>query len=594
MSIIKLNTLQKKAVENLDTHSLIIAGPGTGKTFTLTSKIQYLLRNQGTSAEAIVALTFTKRAAHQMEQKLKKISPLPFIDTFHAFCFAYLQERSGDIRLIDNSSRNEIIKTLAKSSQFSKVKSFESIKKTDLSHLISLWKINDYLVGIEKNKKVLIDSYNQTLESEKLLDYEDLLIKAHQILKHKPLNFDWILVDEFQDTNLLQYKIMKLLTKSGKLFVIGDPKQAVYAFRGSNPEIFERFSNDFAKVKVYNLEKNYRSLPDVVRASNNIFPESQALTAKEGKTGGEVKIITTYSDSTQADWIVDFINQKLGGLDLNEASEFDNSKSETTFSNFALLFRTHRKKQLVERRFIDSGIPYQIVGKDALYTQKEIRFLIDLLYLIQAGQTGEKESVDKYSKTVRKNSLYKKNIDLSVLLSALQNKNNEDLISKLLQVFKIRENIENNRIKNYYLYEFQNLFTSFEDIFSFIDFFENLAIKNYYDESFDKVTFISMHSAKGLEFDWVFICDFTDGTIPYTTGNNVDLEEERRLFYVSFTRAKKGVFLLFPKYSKDKKPISRFAKLIVKNAVFEEDRVIKKIQKRKEKEFCKEKQQVLF
>ncbi len=401
-----LNEEQQKAVLSESNSIAIVAGPGTGKTKTLTSSIEYLIKNKKVPPDKILALTFTKKAAKEMKDRLQ-VKQKPFVGTFHALALYLLKIEPNII---------------------TKEQQLEIVTKQDLKQ-ISTSKNN--LKDTE-----LVKKYNQKLQELNLKDYDDLLLMLYKELKiiNLKLKIDYVLVDEFQDTNPLQYKILRLL-KAKNYFVIGDPNQSIYGFRGTNEKIFDDFYKDYPDTLNFTLTKNYRSTPKVTDTYNLLF-ENKLTSVRQDL--GEVYLLETLNEFSEADWIVNFIKQKAGGLDLRDASE-----ANANFSDFAILYRTHHFSRILQKKFEESGIPFQIVG-------------------------GE---------------------------SATENQQIEDLIK------------------------------------------------------INCVTLLTMHASKGLEFEYVFLCGCEQGLIPYKKS---DLDEEKRLFYVALSRARRGLYLTKAKIRSNK------------------------------------------
>ena len=436
------------------------------------------------------------------------------------------------------------------------------------------------------------------------MDYDDLLLRLYILLQENsekvfPFknNFTHILIDEFQDTNTLQYEIVKLLLKSNNLFIIGDPFQSIYSFRGAQEEILHTLKKDFPESQVITLDTNYRSALEIITASSALFPEKIPLKPFSQKKG-DVCLVKTLNEYTEGEYIAEMINKKIGGTDLIRAGDFQEEKREVRFSDFAVIYRTHAIGWIIERKLSDSGIPYQIIGGKTIYEQPEISFIINLLQYIW-----------------RKDSLYLKNLlfspvlDLSLKsrrkLSGFFNENKDQLINisdySLAQYIdsqkdihtistiydclkKIDAEVHNNKllplihkiiktslVKNYLgknnnreknIHAFLSSITQFDykkdPIKTCIQYLEFLNEHEYYDPHSDKVTLLTLHASKGLEFKYVFICGFEDGIIPFDR-NNIDIQEERRLLYVGMTRAKEGLYLLTTdQRNKKKSVISRF------------------------------------
>jgi len=421
-----LNDQQLQAVLHNQGSLSIIAGPGTGKTKTLVSKIEYLLHEQHVNPKDIIALTFTNRAAQEMRNRVKQSlgeqQALPFIGTFHSLAHRLLSKNTQEIEIISEEDQRAIVKDLRK-----KHKRPESTREL----VLAISQNKSRLVNAESNILPLLNGYNKVLQQLGRLDFDDLLLNAVQEVSQK---YAYILVDEFQDTNEVQYALLKqLAAANAHICVIGDPLQSIYAFRGATPHSFEVFKKDFTSEEIV-LTYNYRSGLDIIKTSHALFPSTLRLEAVQPYVG-TVQLIKTRNEYSEAEYIVREMGRLMGGMDLNQAAEQRFATDEQArFADFAVIYRTHEIGRILEQQFAESGIPYQRVGSDETSQQK-------------------------------------------------------------------------------------------------------------YDPVANKVTFLTMHAAKGLEFKYVFIGGFEDGLIPYTL-KNVDINEEKRLLYVAMTRAKQGLYLL--------------------------------------------------
>lgn len=461
----KMNPQQQKIIEDGDGVVIVNAGPGTGKTKTLTGRIAHLIKNKNVKSNEILALTFTNRAAGEMLDRLQSsVGIMPFITTFHGLCYDLLKNWGEEFEIILEEERDELIKRILKER---KVK----LSRHDFSTILSQVKNSTSHIELSSETELLIAAYNKQLVETKRLDFDDLIMKAWEALKNDKTKrsalqklYHYILVDEFQDSNDLQYELMRLLlNKEQNFFVIGDPLQSVYGFRGANPNIFERLKKDFVQAREEFLEINYRSHSQIVEFSKCIFPKLAKINAFS-QTPGTVGLIETLNEYSEAEWIVRFINEKIGGSELLNATD-TGEKSRIDFSDFAIIYRTHALAHILEKRLSESGFPYQIVKEDSV--------------------------------------------------------------------------LEGHHIK-----------------------------------------LLSMHAAKGLEFDYVFICGFEDGLIPHQ--KMIDLEEEKRLLYVAMTRAKKELYMLYTKSRNNQATtLSRFHSLfkskdLVKTIDSATDAILKK------------------
>lgn len=373
MNFPDLSAKQRKIVKNSDGVIIVNAGPGTGKTKTLTSRVAYLINHQQIDPQNILTLTFTQRAALEMKERLSLMlgNNLPTITTFHGLAFQILTNLDQEIKIIPQEEQDILLKKIIKESK-------SKISHRKLSLAITRSKNNSGINELGQDIKKMLTVYNEQLAACKLLDFDDLLLRVHELLKsdnnlreEMQKLYQYVLIDEFQDTNDLQYQIIKLILKeSPNFFVIGDPCQSIYHFRGGSPKIFDRLKEDFPKVSEEALQINYRSCQNIVYISNLLFPQVVNL-RPVSKLSGKVQIVQTLNEYSEADWIVNFINQKIGGVDLLSASD----QGQTTFDDFAIIYRTHHLVKVLEKRFEESGMPYQIIKEEELVQGDHIKLL---------------------------------------------------------------------------------------------------------------------------------------------------------------------------------------------------------------------------
>lgn len=604
-----LNLRQKSAVTYTIGPLVIVAGPGTGKTTTLVAKIFHLLQQPNTSPDEILVLTFTLKAAKEIEtrvQKLSKGTGMPFIGTFHSLAFQTLTDylpQFASQKIVSEQRKKDIIKRIRNSDAMLKDYSLKEIDS-----LISYHKTQAFFKkDCDPKLRKAVQSYNELLASNHLLDFDDLLIKCYELLKTDnktritlSKKFKYILIDEFQDTSILQYLIIKLLLSNNtNICVVGDPYQSIYSFRGSSQKIFDSLKKDFPNFKEIFLIENYRSCQNILDFYHQIFPLGPLLKTSIKGRGG-ILLIETASEYTEADWVVNKINSIVGGIDLNSISSDFTEDRQTSFKDFAVIYRIHSLSHVLQSKFHKSGIPYQIVGDFSIYEQKEIRFIVSLLdFLVNKSEEslrevmehelsqqvcekavlqGEEKGLDLYTalKSLRwKITSRKQNTSLDNFLGQIDNLENEyrelspnDLVKKIIKEFAIEENFEGEQNKLLSLQEFQNSILEFNKVpdgtCKFLSHLHELEQSDYYDQKCDKVTLLTIHAAKGLEFKHVFLCGFEEGIIPYTSKikNTEDLNEEQRLLYVAVTRAKQGIYILSAKRRHNQQSLtSSFAKL---------------------------------
>lgn len=469
-----LNSEQKKFVETKG-NLILIAGPGTGKTHTLITKFEYLL-SQGVEASDILALTFTNKAAAEMDSRLK-LTPKPLITTFHGLAYRTLSQQEKEGLITDELEREILIK-----SALEKLRLKFSIKEAGL--MISLAKIGQ----ISDASVELIQIYNQLLEQEGLIDYDDLLLRFQPIKKYK-----YLFVDEFQDTNKLQYQLLKnIVSPGGQVQVVGDPYQSIYGFRGSDLNLFQKFSIDF-QAKTLFLIRTYRSSQKITALANSFYKDRNLKT--EVLSEGQIRLIQTPGRFSEARHVVEEIKKEVGGIDLLNAAELG-VDAKTDFSGSAILFRSHYLSRVLEQELKKANIPIQKAGAESVW-------------LSEAGQKMIKAA--------------EKEVEANPEMAPID----------LLQSLALTP--DETRDLSVFLYRF-------DTISDFLQEYQTLKSNDLIDPKANAVTLLSMHASKGLEFDNVFIIGLEECTFSHQ-----EKEEEKRLFYVAVTRARQKLYFYYSK-----------------------------------------------
>ncbi len=551
LPIYDMNDQQKKAAEQIGATIAVIAGPGTGKTKTLIARLQFLLEVRKISQEEITAVTFTSKAAEEMKSRMfsKALPSFVQIGTFHAICSHFLKETGLSFVVADTGLQMELAQTALL--EFKR-------KESPNRFLQDLSKVKNGLSVVDEKDRQLYDFYQNLLQKSGALDYDDLLLETINILKDIPENalerkpFSYLLIDEFQDINPLQYQLMKEWRRGGKeLFVIGDPDQSIYGFRGCNPDIFHQLSKDYPNPITIRLKENYRSTSDILQAalgviSHNKGEERRMETLK--KEGFPIRIVPLEDEWHEAIFVAKEINRQIGGIDMldTEDNKTDKERPVRGFSDIAVLYRTHRQAAILEKCLKQEGIPYQVAGRENFLTEREVRtalyFFRHILYpqekpakeLCQKllfsllGSEWENQFVyltGKYQKKVHKNRPIKLLEEWFEDISS----NNQDVIKKLINM--------------------SVLYTTMEAFLHTLSFGEDGDIRRNGGRKIvtDTVNLMTLHGSKGLEFPVVFLYGMDKGRFPLeynNTDKEISLEEERRLCYVGMTRAKEELILV--------------------------------------------------
>ena len=610
-----LNENQLDAVMHKDGPALIIAGPGSGKTRVITSRIAWLINNEKIPIQEIAALTFTNKAANEMKNRIfhmldiPPIKFLPNIGTFHSFC-AYLIRENHNILNLDKSfaiydsyDQTAVIKrTLDELNLDTKlykprvVLSIISGAKSKIQNPETYQK--NISTAYAKNIYEIYKIYQQKLIQSNALDFDDLLMKTFEMLNSNQKisniyqsKYKYLLIDEFQDTNLIQYSIAKLIAnKTNNIFVVGDPDQSIYSWRNADITNILNFKSDYNKSKIIYLNKNYRSSQNIIDASQSVISEnatnySRQITSVNEK-GNLIISIESYDENEEAEIISREINSII-------------SSDKIQLKDIAIMYRTNAQSRAFEHYLSSLQIPYQLVGGTRFYQRQEIKDIIaylrlnlnlhddtSLLRIINIPTRGiGKSTVDKIILYANQSNIsvfdaatilsnINEDVEISKILSSGPKKNVKKFLNLITDInnksktFSVEEIItyiiDKTNYKNYLLGSLTNpeeRLENIEELVSSINNFEseneedkiNLFLESvslindvdHLNDEQDKLTLITLHQSKGLEFDSVFLTGLEDGTLPHVLSfeSDSEMEEERRLMYVGITRAKRRLYL---------------------------------------------------
>lgn len=588
-----LNDKQLEAVEHKDGPCLVLAGAGSGKTKVLTQRIINLI-DSGVSPYNILAITFTNKAAKEMrnrvENELGSITDSIFIGTFHSFGLRILRENyidigyTSNITILDTDDAKAIVKRILKENGYDPAK----YEIRTIINKISSAK-NDGISPDEYTKLFLNDldiviglvykEYTKLLKDNNSVDFDDLLLKPVELLKKNKIilekyqeRFKYILVDEYQDTNSIQYELCKLLASKYKnIFVVGDANQSIYSFRNADYRNILNFEKDYKNTKVILLEENYRSTNNILKAANSVI--------KNNSEGKKLNLWSSKRDGELIDYIRCEDEIKEANFVINKIKDLVSNGYK--YSDIAVLYRTNAQSRVVEDAFVRNNIPHNIIGSYYFYNRKEIKDLIAYLKLIynpcdsvsleriiNVPKRGiGAKSIENLRKKATENNISMfdaidsgKELEFKKMILKLQefslNANLSDLIEEILSTtglrmeYEINKSLENEaKVEN--LNEFKTVALMFEEsgIYDLQTFLENIALvsdRGQYNNDGDEVSIMTLHSAKGLEFNVVFLLGMEEGLFPHNRSFNSlsNLEEERRLCYVGITRAKEKLYLL--------------------------------------------------
>lgn len=548
----ELNREQEAAVHAQERIIAVVAGPGTGKTKTLIAHLHDLLENRNRKPSEITAVTFTNYAAEEMKERLKsqaskkrQINNIQ-IGTFHAICMAFLRKQGMEFSILDEAEAIERAKeAISACSLNQKPKVFLEQLSLKKSGMEICW---------DSEMEETAKWYQNSLREHQQMDFDDLLLETLRIIEEEESEkirkqFSYLLVDEFQDINPLQYRLIKAWNKGGEeLFVIGDPDQSIYGFRGADSACFEKLKMDFEDVRVIQLVENYRSTPEILNAALAVISHNPG---KERKLKANldsfepVRVVKAGSPMGEAIFAAKEINRMAGGIGMLEAHEAaEKERKIRSFDEIAILYRTHREGELLEKCLRQEGIPYIVAGKESFLQDETVRGSLHFFrYLGDLGNISEKERAlsllwgleeSQISETIAKQAeeifepLYKK-------------KKPQKFMELWIKEMKLEEKEAMKKLAD--MTGFYKTMPEFVDALCLgtESDLRRCGNKNYTSGA---VTMMTLHGSKGLEFPAVILYGMRDGMIPFESeAHPADLEEERRLLYVGMTRAKEELIL---------------------------------------------------
>ena len=601
-----LNDKQYEAVVNTEGPCLVIAGAGSGKTKVLTHKIAYLMGEKNILPWNILAITFTNKAAKEMKERIELLvgdaAKDMWVGTFHSICVRILRkfiDRIGfdsSFIIFDSSDQKTMIKQILKDLQLDdKIFTDRSVMSEISNAKNEMLEPNTYEVkahGDFRKEKIaeVYERYQKKLKENNAIDFDDIinytikiLMENLDVLQYYSNKFEYILVDEYQDTNKSQFTLVTMLaSKHGNITAVGDNDQGIYSFRGADISNILNFEKDFPGTKIIKLEQNYRCTGNILKVANAVIKNNEVKYDKklwtENDVGNLPKVFSADNEYDEGRYIAEQIEHLI-------------REEKYKYSDFAVLYRMNTQSRAIEEILRREAIPYKIVGGLKFYERKEIKDIISYLRLVQNSADNlslnrvinepkrgiGKTSLDKIAQIAEENniSMYQviKNAEVYGLnrvylnsrefidcMESIIAKKDEltisELVKKILKDTGYTRALENentieaeNRIAN--LEEFLNVAVEFEEESAdngLSDFLEGITLSSDLDnmeEAEESVTLMTLHSAKGLEFPVVFLVGMEEGIFPgyKSIGEQKELEEERRLCYVGVTRAKENLFL---------------------------------------------------
>ena len=599
-----LNKAQKEAVLHLDGPLLIVAGAGSGKTKVLTSRIANIIWEKKAFPNQILAVTFTNKAAKEMQSRVSKIlgksaTSLSWLGTFHSICAKLLRKHSSaanlnsNFTIIDTDDQVRLIKNICKAENVD----VKQISPKFILAIIDRWKNkgfypNEVIINnkdiFEKTILPIYKIYQQKIIDLNSCDFGDLILHTVKILENNKdirdiysKNFKYILVDEYQDTNFIQSRWLKLLTNNNEnICCVGDDDQSIYSWRGAEIKNFLTFDKIYPNCKVYKLEQNYRSTKNILQTASSLISNNDSRVGKKlwssGSDGELVKLNCYSNGRDEAEGISDIIENKI--------------KKKFSLNNVSILVRAIYQTREFEERFLKIGLGYRVLGGIRFYERSEIKDAISYLRIVNQKfddlalervigspkrgvgnatlkkifEFGSKNKLCLEDAIIRLLEIdhFKPKIKktFSILIKMIEKWRNEaktikhyDLLKLILDesgyssTLKNKKDLENeNRLEN-----LKELIRAMQDYDSLQNFLEHVSLATSADQEWEgeKVNLMTMHAAKGLEFDVVFLPGWEEGLFPHQKSlqekGDFALEEERRLAYVGITRAKKEAFLSF-------------------------------------------------
>ena len=614
MNLDELNDRQREAVLYNDGPLLIIAGAGAGKTKTLTTKIAFLIEEKEVSPYSILAITFTNKAAKEMKDRIymqigdlaKKLQ----VSTFHSFGLKLLRENYSTLGydknfvIMDSDDSLTVVKKIIKDMGYDpKIYNPRAIRNKISSCKNEMMSPEAYerlaVSDYEKVVKEVYEKYNIKLQKNNSVDFDDLLLlpielfKKHpDVLKRYQDLYKYILIDEYQDTNEAQYILTKLLSEKNRLITcVGDDSQSIYSFRGANYKNILNFEKDYKDAKTILLEENYRSTSTILDAANQVIKNNKMRKDKNLWTsrgiGEKIKYYRAYNERDEAQYVI----RKIKEL----------TNRNVDYKDIAVLYRTNAQSRVLEEEMLKENMPYRVVGSFYFYSRKEIKDLIaylrlihnykDNVSLLRVINTPKRgiglKTIENLTRKADEEgiSIYEaitsgKELQFKELIERLKKVSEDltltELIDKVLDATGIKQELESEgtlesevRLEN--LEEFKSITKSFEEregLVSLEEFLLEISlisdVEEYKDDP-NRISLMTVHSVKGLEFNHVFVVGMEEGIFPHVNSlmENSEIEEERRLCYVAITRAKDDLHLVNARrrtlYGNEQiNPVSRF------------------------------------
>jgi DNA helicase-2/ATP-dependent DNA helicase PcrA len=598
----QLNSEQKKAVTTIDGPILILAGAGSGKTRVITYRIAYLI-SQGINAQNILAVTFTNKAAGEMKERVMKLlgdekKVNLWIGTFHSICARILRREikhigfENNFSIYDSSDQialiKEILKLLGMDEKMFNPRAISGKISSAKNELIkpATFSSNYAHSFFEEKVAEVYEIYEKELKKRNALDFDDLISKTIEVLDLHPeilerykKMFQYILVDEYQDTNHSQYLLIKVLTnENNNICVVGDPDQSIYNFRGADIRNILNFEKDHPDTKIFKLEENYRSTKNILSCAQGLIEKNKQRKKKEiwtnNETGEMVTAFQAFNQIEEGEYIVSEIRNIL------------RKDKEATLNDVVVFYRTHAQSRALEEVFINNSTPYRIIGGVSFYARREVKDILSYLNILNnpSDLTSLKRIINIPARGIGASAMkYLAEIsnvnDIGDLLEKTESRTKKglerfyniyrklkeessrvvvsDLINAIIKEIEYKEYLIDGTKEGETRWEnvkellsvakrFDTLNPN-ESLASFLQDVSLITSADNQDYASESISLMTLHSAKGLEFDYVFMVGMEENIFPHAQSmtDEHDLEEERRLCYVGITRAKKKLFMIY-------------------------------------------------
>ena len=604
MNLDFLSDVQRKAVTTTKGPVLVLAGAGSGKTSVLTNRVAYLIKEKGVSPASILAITFTNKAAREMRERIEKLTGAAagdiMISTFHSMCARFLRYDADKIgydrnfTIYDSADCKTVLKRILSDKQLEsniltpgRCMSVISAAKNACAREAPENYIEDVCEGYSEDMKAVYHAYTERLRAENAMDFDDLLLNMLRVLEEDPKTrsyytnkYEYVLVDEYQDTNSVQYALVKILSeKHGNIFVVGDDDQSIYAWRGADIRNILDFEKDYQDTTVIKLEQNYRSHERILDAANAVISKARERKGKTlwsaRKEGPKPRVYTAPNEYAEAEFV---------------AKEIDRLVREgKSYADISVLYRMHTQSRVLEEKLRTYGIPYQVYGGQSFYERKEIKDMVAYLTVLENEQADTaflrivntpKRGIGEISIEKLRNYAQERGMSLIDAMEYAEEfigSGASGKFSGCIQVFRdIREMSEGKSLgeqmevvfnasgyrEMLLLQDSTEAETKIENIEELInsaytfekqnpeatlaDFLASISLISDMDTTAEEgsVTLMTLHSAKGLEFDTVFLVGMEENVFPSRRSIAEDkVDEERRLCYVGITRAKQLLYL---------------------------------------------------